>query len=440
MRIIVVQGAAEMNICMFTNTYLPFIGGIARSVQYYTEDLRELGHDVLVVAPRYNRQGQEDEGELRIPAIQKVYGSDFAVRLPVPFVVDWRIQEFNPQIIHSHHPFIMGDTALRVARKRKLPLIFTHHTMYEQYVHYVPVNTEPFRQFVIRLATLYANLCDGVVAPSRSVADILRERGVTTPIVEIPSGVSTDALGSGDGAGFRREMEIPLNARVVGHVGRLAPEKNLRFLAAAVAHFLARHAEACFLVVGRGPSEPEILDICRRAGVAQRLIQAGQLDGRLLCDAYQAMDLFVFASHTETQGMVLAEAMAAGKPVIALDAPGAREVIADGINGRLLPPTASEHDFSAAIKHFFDHPAVVPWWSAAARHTALNFSRETCAKKMASYYRSVIEADETARAADSQDFAWDALSQRLRIEWKLLSQKTQAMAGALMANWSERQD
>ena len=109
-----------MKICMFTNTYLPHVGGVARSVSFFTEDLRRLGHDVLVVAPEYDDEGgrfEDDEDVLRLPAIQNFNGSDFSVRLPVPFLIDEKVREFEPDIIHSHHPYLLGDAALRMARK-----------------------------------------------------------------------------------------------------------------------------------------------------------------------------------------------------------------------------------------------------------------------------------------------------------------------------------
>jgi 1,2-diacylglycerol 3-alpha-glucosyltransferase len=429
-----------MNICMFTNTYVPFVGGIARSVQFFAEDLRALGHQVLVVAPRYEKHTAGDDGELRIPAIRKINGSDFAVRLPVPFMVERRIQEFNPHLIHSHHPFFMGDTAVRVARKRNLPLLFTYHTMYERYLHYLPMNSEALKEFVMRWATLYANLCDGVIAPSRSIAEILRHRGVIPEIVEIPSGVDIEAVDLGDGARLRRELGIPLDAHVVGHLGRLAPEKNLGFLAVAVTRFLVRHPHAYFLIVGRGPSEVEIESISEAAGVRDRLVLAGELSGRRVYDAYDAMDLFVFASHTETQGMVLAEAMAAGKAVIALNAPGAREVISDGVNGRLLCSTASEDDFADAVAQFFNHPGIAPKWAAAARRRARGFSRDACARKLAAFYAATIAHQKGAEVILEKSDPLEAFTQRVRIEWELLSQKTHAMADVFHSNRNSRED
>ena len=117
-----------------------------------------------------------------MPAIQNFNGSDFSVRLPVPFLVDQQIDTFRPDIIHSHHPYLLGDAALRSARRRKLPLIFTHHTLYEEYTHYIAENPEKMKRFAAFLATNYANLCDAVVAPSESIRHLIIERGVSVPV------------------------------------------------------------------------------------------------------------------------------------------------------------------------------------------------------------------------------------------------------------------
>src|SRR3990172_3888517 len=127
-----------MNIVMFTNTYTPHVGGVARSVEAFSGAYRRRGHRVLVVAPEFADQPQHEEDVVRIPAIQNFNGSDFSVVLPVPGSLDDVLDAFKPDIVHAHHPFLLGNTAVRVARFRELPLVFTHHTLYEQYTHYVP--------------------------------------------------------------------------------------------------------------------------------------------------------------------------------------------------------------------------------------------------------------------------------------------------------------
>jgi glycosyltransferase involved in cell wall biosynthesis len=420
-----------MRISMFTNTYRPHVGGVARSVAFFAEDLRAAGHPVLVVAPEFPKvddAGGEDL--LRVPAIQEFNGSDFSVGLPAPFLVDNRMEAFSPGVVHSHHPFLLGDTALRVAHRRNVPLVFTHHTLYERYTHYVPLDSEAMKRFVINLATEYANHATRVVAPSESIARLLRKRGVYRPVEVVPTGVDLAFFAGGRGDRFRRGHRLPASAQVVGHLGRLAPEKNLAYLSRAIAAFMVDRPAVRYLVVGDGPSRDEILQCFEDHGIADRLVLAGLLSGQALADAYQAMDLFVFASQSETQGMVLAEAMAAGKPVIALDASGAREVVRDNINGRLLPADAGEEAFTRAVADFFDQPQRAREWTGEAGRTAREFSRESCARKLLAVYHAALE-DDIAAAAVHALTPYDRVVEKLKLEWELIVDKMNAAADAV---------
>ncbi|HSG05034.1 MAG TPA: glycosyltransferase, partial [Nitrospiria bacterium] len=294
-----------MKILMFTNTFPPHVGGVAHSVASFMEDYRRLGHRVLVVAPIFPGTPAKEKGIVRIPAIQNFNGSDFSVRLPIPSFLFPKLDGFEPDVIHSHHPFLLGDTALRVAAWKKAPLVFTHHTMYERYTHYVPGDSPQMKRFVKELSTGYANLSDAVIAPSESIAEILRGRGVETPITEIPTGVDLSEFEKGDGEGFRRRHGIPEDAFVVGHLGRLAPEKNLVFLARAMNRFLKRDPTAHAVIAGSGPIQEELKRIFAKGGNSGRCHLIGTVLPADRTHAYHAMNVFAFASQTETQGMVL---------------------------------------------------------------------------------------------------------------------------------------
>lgn len=418
-----------MNILMMTNTYLPHTGGVARSVEWFSEEFRQQEHRVLIVAPTFEGMPPDEVDVVRLPAIQKFNGSDFSVRLPIPGLLTAALDDFQPEIVHSHHPFLLGDTALRVASGRNLPIVFTHHTMYERYTHYVPGDSPVLQRFAVRLATEYANLCDQVIAPSESIAAILADRGVHTPIAAVPTGIHRERFAEGDGAAARRRYGIPAEALVVGHVGRLAPEKNLEFLARSVAEFIGRHDEVHFLVVGGGPSEAVIQRTFAARGLRDRLHQSHtRLDHGELADAYHAMDVFVFASQSETQGMVLAEAMTAGVPVIAVDAPGAREVVRDLENGRLLQREELDR-FVAALEWFHsrsdeDRARL----KDGALRSAEEFAMPRCAARVLSIYASLIEL---RRRQPIDDSPWSVVVRRLGEEWKIWSGIGQAVGDAI---------
>lgn len=422
-----------MKILFFTNTYRPHVGGVARSIESFEAEFRRLGHEVLTIAPQFDPPTEDEAGVVRVPAVTHFHGTDFSLPVPVPGIVASAVDQFGPDIVHTHHPFLMGGTALRIAESRQLPLVFTHHTMYDQFTHYVsgePAEESPrLTQFVASLVAGYANLCDQVIAPSQSVADLLRSRGVETPIEVIPTGIDTDRFARGDGAAFRRRRGIPPDAPVVGHVGRLALEKNLDFLSQAVAQFLVQRPQARFLVVGSGPCEEFFKDACRSAGVEDRLIMAGTCEGQELIDAYHAMDVFAFASHSETQGMVVAEAMSAGLPVVALDGPGVREVVVDGKNGRLLMQEDAQK-YVEALQSLLDAPASDrERILAGIRATAQEYSLpRTAERELALYERVIARAGQ--RTGESAT-TWDKAKGRLRAEWNLLTNVANAAGAAL---------
>jgi glycosyltransferase involved in cell wall biosynthesis len=418
-----------MNIVMITNTFTPHVSGVARSVEAFTAEYRGRGHRVLVIAPEFEGAPADEHDVVRVPAIQNFNGSDFSVRIPVPGFLSSVLDEFRPDIMHSHHPFLLGATALRLAASYNVPLVFTHHTMYERYTHYVPGDSRTLRQFVVELATGYANLCDHVFAPSESVKAVFRSRGVTSLMEVVPTGVDTVRFGHGDRTRFREEMRIPQDSFVVGHVGRLAEEKNLSFLAEAVARFLKNSNGSHFVVAGSGPSQQEIHDVFSQNGLSTRLHLAGVLDGRKLVDAYKAMDLFAFASQSETQGMVLTEAMAAGVSVVALDAPGVREVVGDKQNGRLLPGQDIA-SFVSALRWVRERTAQERQaLQQAALKTADSFSMPRCAKRALSVYDGLIH--DVAKPKDADTSLWEVARRGWEAEWEIWANRAHAAGAAL---------
>jgi len=414
---------------MFTNTYLPHVGGVATSVKTLEDACRRFGHAVKVIAPEFDGAEPSDD-VLRVPAIQHFNGSDFCVRLPLPNVIRDFIEDFGPDVIHSHHPFLLGDAALRESWKIQVPIVFTHHTLYERYTHYVPLDSPALKRMAIQLATEYCNLCDQVIAPSESIAKLLHDRGVITPISSIPTGINTAAFAAGDGQRFRQSAGIPASARVIGHVGRLAQEKNLFFLSEAVALRLKADPEAIFLLVGDGDAREEMLSILNKSIDDKQVHFAGKRSGQDLADAYAAMDWFAFASQSETQGIVLAEAMAAGKPVVALDGPGVREIVEDGENGILLKGDASAEEFAAALEHLMTDGSFSQACAEKARSSAEVYATDHCARQMIACYEELIASHDRIFADDPMP--WDRFIAGIEVEWDLLSAKMSAAAAAVM--------
>ncbi|GAA5442588.1 D-inositol-3-phosphate glycosyltransferase [Microbulbifer sp. NBRC 101763] len=418
-----------MNIVMLTNTYLPHVGGVAHSVAAFSEEYRKRGHKVLVIAPEFAEQVAREEHVLRIHAIQNFNGSDFSIALPFSLALNERLDDFKPDIIHSHHPFLLGLTALRIARERELPLVFTHHTLYEHYTHNVMASSPVVKRFAIEIATRYANLANLVLAPSLSVVRLLHERGVRTPIAEVPTGVHVEEYCGGDGRGIRNQLHIPDSAFVVGHLGRFGQEKNLPFLCEAVARFMHDRENTHFLLAGSGPLEDDLRDFFTQQGLLQRVHMPGKVLGTSRRDMYAAMDTFVFSSTTETQGLVLSEAMASGVPVIALEANGTREMVKDRINGRLLNNTDLEH-FVSAIHWLHDLP---PGGRREliyqAVNTARDFSMRSCAQRALDLYQPLVKNNtQPSRIHPNQ---WGRICKLMGAQWEIIEGLTGAAGAAL---------
>jgi len=393
-----------MNILMMSNTFSPHVGGVARSIERFSRRYRYLGHHVKVVAPDFDGVPIDEPDVIRVPAIRHFNHTDFSVVLPIPHILKSAVEDFEPDVIHSHHPFLLGGTALRVAHTHSLPLIFTHHTRYEDYTHNMPGDSQWMKRFVEKLATHYANLCDQVFVPSESVQELVVERGVTTPVNVVPTGVELDRFAFGSKQQSRTAMGIPENAFVVGHLGRLSQEKNIPFLISSIIRFLQRTdhlGDTRCLIVGSGPMESMIKARFNEAELGNRLHMTGVLDSDdSISEAYHAMDVFAFASRSETQGMVITEAMAAGVPVVALDAPGVREVVDSYTNGTLLMEENLNEFYKALYNMARVDSVEYDRLSRGARRTAEKYSMESTANTALELYSRLRNYDLAHRAVD----------------------------------------
>lgn len=427
-----------MNVAMFTNTYHPMVGGIEKSIEIFTEQFRVRGHRTLVVTPQFEGATRSDTLIYRVPAIRKAAGSPFSVRLPLLTGVTDRLDVFEPDILHSHQPFMMGDTALRAARKRRVPLVFTHHTLYERYAYLFSsfADKETVTRVAETLPTEYANLCDFVIAPTQGIADLIQKRGVEGPVEAVPTGIDVAFYAGGDRRKFRHKYGIDDDTFVVGHLGRLNPGKNLGFLTDAVIRYLRESKRGIFLLVGEGESTDDIEKKFREQGLSDRLLYVGRQVGLDSADAYAAMDVFAFASHTDTQGLVLAEAMAASVPVVALSAYGARDVIQEGENGHLVPADATDDQFAEVLHKLEQDSERHATMRDKARTSVDHLDRSVCAERMLKIYEQVLENFSAEREA--QLTPWEEFVEGVQVEWDLIGEKA-AIARTLFP-WMNSRD
>jgi glycosyltransferase involved in cell wall biosynthesis len=331
-----------VRIALFTNNYLPFCGGVTISVETLRRGLQDRGHQVWVMAPRFRGVPDGDPGVLRYPSIPATTYPEFPLAIPYAPTMAARVRALDVDVFHAHHPFLLGPAAGRLARRAGRPLVFTYHTRYEKYAHYVPLTRTLVEAAAVRLSTRFAARVDAVIAPSVVVRDELVRRGVRAPVTVIPTGVDLARFRRGDRGAARRALGLPDGDPVLLYVGRLDREKSVDRVLLAFERVASTVRRARLLVVGHGKEAERLRRRAARLAAAGGVQFLGVRAHDTLPTCYQAADLFLFASETETQGLVLAEAAACGLPAVAVNASGCDEVVRDGETGLLTKsdPTA----------------------------------------------------------------------------------------------------
>ncbi|GAB6096125.1 hypothetical protein JCM14469_23780 [Desulfatiferula olefinivorans] len=329
-----------LKVAMFANTLLPFVGGVPVSVDRLRQGLKAMGHKVLVAGPRFPDTPETDRENdtLRLPLLIPFREtSDYPIVNIFSLRLFRTVFAFRPDIVHLHHPFWLGRMGLFIARRLKVPAIYTYHTRLEHFSHFVPLPEALFRNLIShRLIRRFANRCDGVVVPTEAAEDYLRIIGVKRPIFVQPTGIDYDSFARVDEravAALRTRLGLN-DKRIVISVSRLSREKNIGFILDAV-HELSRRQSTPFtlLIIGDGPEREALDEKIRVLGLENRVRLLGAVSPMDIPVYYHLGDVFVFASRAETQGMVILEAMAAGLPVVAVRSSGIDEFVQNDMNG-----------------------------------------------------------------------------------------------------------
>jgi 1,2-diacylglycerol 3-alpha-glucosyltransferase len=377
-----------MRVALFTNNYLPFRGGVTTAVETLRTGLVAGGHQAWIFAPGA-RDTADPSFVFRYPSIPAPTYPGFSVPVPGSPRLARLARTLRPDIVHVQHPFLLGVTGRRLARRLGVPLVFTYHTRYEKYAHYVPLPERLVGALAVRLACRFAASADLVVAPSASIAETLRARGVRTAMAVIPTGVPLDRFQPGDRAAARAALGIAPDRLVCLYVGRLDREKSVERVLDAFILVAGALPEAELILVGQGTHAAALRRHAAAGPAASRIRFAGSHDRDALPPFYQAADLFLFASETETQGLVLAEAHACGLPAVAVQASGVEEVVLDGETGVLTKPAA--HDLAdAAIGLLLDPSRRAAMGTAGRAVAARHFSAAGQVDAMFGRYTSLI--------------------------------------------------
>lgn len=382
-----------MRILMLSDVYFPRINGVSTSIQTFGRDLAALGHEVDLLAPEYPQRlsGRELAIE-RIPSRYLFFDpedrmmSSRAIRRMIP-----RLAERKYDLVHIQTPFVAHYSGIRIGRALDVPLVETYHTHFEEYLyHYLPwLPARWLRNAARRFTRSQCNQVDAVVVPSSPVHETLLAYGVQKPIRIIPTGLDIHRFEGGDGVRFRREQGIGPERPVLVHVGRVAHEKNIDFLLHVLQRVRAAIPDVLLMIVGEGPARKHLEQLTRRLGLEGNVLFLGYLDReRELLDCYRAGDVFVFASRTETQGLVLLESMALGVPVVALAELGTRDILAPG-RGALVARDDLE-DFSKKVLQLLRNAATREAMAADALDYVKTWSAPALAQRMLDLYRSLL--------------------------------------------------
>jgi glycosyltransferase involved in cell wall biosynthesis len=334
--------SSGLRVGLFTNNYLPFRGGVTTAVETLRAGLARAGHDVWVFAPGARGALADPPRVFRYPSVPAPTYPGFSLAWPYSRHLARRARALDLDVVHAQHPFLLGITARRLARRIRRPLVFTYHTRYEKYAHYVPLPRRLVAAVAVRLACRFANSADLVVAPSERMAAALAAGGVTAPLAVIPTGVPLDLFSPGDRAEARRALGLAEADELCLYVGRLDREKSVERVIDAFASIASAVSNSRLFLVGQGSHAAALRRRAEGSAAGARIHFAGGMAREALPAFYRAADLFLFASETETQGLVLAEAHACGLPAVAVRAPGVDEVVRDGESGLLTKSDARE--------------------------------------------------------------------------------------------------
>jgi len=395
-----------MKILMISDVYFPRINGVSTSIQTYRDTLGAEGIHLTLVAPEYP-ESAEPIDVIRIPSRRvpldpedRLMRSGDLARLP------HILKDRHFDLVHVQTPFVAHYAGLKLARQRGIPCLTTYHTHFEEYFHhYLPILPRPMARWLTRqLARSQCNALDAIVVPSHAMHSKLQAYGVTTPLHVLPTGIPMEKFASGDRHGFRRQHGIAEDESVALYVGRVALEKNLGFLLEATASALRHSSSLCpphgprfrLVIAGAGPALAGLKRQAATLGIEDKVKFVGYLDRtRELPDCYAAADLFVFPSKTETQGLVLLEAMAMGLPAFGIPAMGAAEILMPRRGAVCAPDSAAQ--FGAMMAELLADKPRLAELSVEARHFAGEWAAPERARQLATLYRSLCQrSKETA--------------------------------------------
>ena len=391
----------RLRVAIFSDSALPILNGVSVSIDGLVSELRNQGHSVHLFTARFPGYKDPDPNTYRCRAIETPISRGYPVCYP-PFyrmLLKFRRHEFD--VIHTHTPFMLGMVGFRWGESHGIPVVSTYHTLYDRYAHYFKLL--PYRYVRFRIAkhtNFYYNHVSHVITPSEASLKWLRRHSVTTPVTIIPTGIPLPQMVERSEA--RQALNISPESRVLLYVGRLAREKNLNVLLEMAALAMNDDPNVRLWLVGDGPARQDCVAQVRQLGIGDRVRFVGFVPRAEVDRYYAAADLFVFSSITETQGLVVQEAMSYGLPAIAVGGGGASAAIVDGENGFIVKNDPQE--FSQTALRVLHQDALQARLSEQALRSVRSQGLPQMCQDVVQVYRQVINAQ--PENAENGNFAW----------------------------------
>jgi len=383
-----------MKIAFFTNCYKPLINGVVTSITSLKEAYEEKGHETYVFAPQVENYIDKDKNIFRYKSVNLTKKVNYPLPIPFSFSAKKVINEFNPDIIHIHHPFILSSVAKMYGKRLGVPKILTIHTQYEQYAYYMaPIPSKITQEAIKIIVSNFASKTDCITTPSESMKELLREYGIKNRIEVIPNAIKINSFRNKNESKclkIREKYHLGEDEKIILFVGRIASEKSIDKIIKAVAIIKERGIKKVkLLIVGDGPNLDELKHLVQTLGIEDDVIFTGAVDYQEIQHYYKVAYLFTIASTTETFGIVTIEALASGLPVLAVKAPGAVDILTDGKDGRLVDNDVGK--FARALEDMIRKPELRNKFSKGAIKTSSKYSINIISEKMLNLYSEIID-------------------------------------------------
>jgi glycosyltransferase involved in cell wall biosynthesis len=401
-----------MRIAFFTNCYKPLVNGVVTSISSLKEAYERKGHEVYIFAPKVEDYIDQDKNVFRYRSVNLISKVNYPLPIPLSFRAKKVIVEFNPDIIHFHHPFLLSSSAIMYAKKLGIPKILTIHTQYEQYAYYIYLIPERVTQEAIKM--IISNLAyktDCITTPSASMKELIEGYGIKNRIEVIPNAIHLISFREDDElkrTEIKKKYHLKADDKIILFVGRIASEKSIDKIIKALAIIKRRSiGKEKLLIVGNGPAMDELKQLTRTLKLEEDVIFAGTVSYEEIQHYYKMAYVFTITSTTETFGIVTIEALASGVPVLAIKAPGAVDILTDGLDGLLVDNDTRK--FADALEKIIRKPELRGKLSKGALKTSEKYSIDTISERMLNLYREVIKIKKS-KTKNKKNFIKDILA------------------------------